>query len=65
MADYCNSPKHSEKSAAEVREEWLLWLNAEEGSLIREEGLLPAGCLSLIGKCKAREGMPDAWQDLF
>lgn len=29
-------------------------LNAEEGSLIREEGLPLAGCLSLIGKCKAQ-----------
>lgn len=32
---------------------WLLWLNAEEGSLLREEGPSPSGCLSLIRKRKA------------
>lgn len=54
MRIYYNSPKHSEKSASEDGEGWLLWLNAEGGSLIREEGLSPVGCLSLIGKCKAQ-----------
>lgn len=46
MAVCYNNPEHSEKSATEIREGWLLWLNAEEGSLPREEGLSLAGCFT-------------------
>lgn len=53
------------KVLPKLRRGWLLWLNAEEGSLLWEEGLSPKGCLSLSENAKPGKAKPDAWQDPF
>lgn len=65
MAACCNGPEHSEKSAVEVREGWLLWMDCEDVTLIREESLPPADCLFREESARPREDTPDSWQDHF